>query len=344
MKLLLHKIFNWEYWPYQIVYIPIYFVWIYYAIKSKSLFFFNAANPTIKNGGFFNESKYAIYELIPQQYYPKTIVIPQSMSFAEVKNRYANNNFQFPIIVKPDIGLRGTAVKKIDTYSELESYNSVSKFDYLIQELIPFSNEVGIFYVRFPNESKGKITGIVSKEFLIVKGDGIKTLKELIVENPRYALQYKVLEKEYANQFHLVLKENEELNLVPIGNHARGAKFIDVSHLIDDKLNTVIDTMCQKIEGFYFGRIDIMFDNWVDFKNGKKFMIVEVNGAASEPTHIYDPKHSIFFAWKEIIKHIQLLYQISKINRLKNHKNLTFREGLQELKKHNLHFKQLKKV
>lgn len=344
MKLLLHKLFNWEYWPYQIVYIPVYFVWIYYSIKSKSLFFFNSANPTIKNGGFFNESKFLIYQLIPQKYYPKTLLISKSTNFEEVKNTFTKENIQFPFIVKPDIGLRGTAVKKIHTIEELEAYNSNSKFNYLLQELIPYSNEVGIFYVRYPNETEGKITGIVSKEFLIVKGDGVKTLKELILENPRYALQYKKLEEEYGAEFDTVLKYNEEMNLVPIGNHAKGAKFIDVSNLIDSKLNTVINKMCQEIDGFYFGRIDIMYDNWEDFKEGKNFMIVEVNGAASEPTHIYDPKHSIFFAWKEIIKHIRILYQISKLNRLNKHKSLTFKEGMEELRIHNLHFKLLKEI
>ncbi|MDI1306204.1 MAG: D-alanine--D-alanine ligase, partial [bacterium] len=62
MKLLFHKITHWEYWPFQIVYIPIYFLWAFYSLKAKSIFFFNAANPTIKNGGFMMESKKAIYD------------------------------------------------------------------------------------------------------------------------------------------------------------------------------------------------------------------------------------------------------------------------------------------
>jgi hypothetical protein len=56
----------------QVVYFPIFFLWMYYALRAKSIFFFNASNPSIKNGGFIMESKKAIYDLIPQQYYPKT--------------------------------------------------------------------------------------------------------------------------------------------------------------------------------------------------------------------------------------------------------------------------------
>jgi hypothetical protein len=46
----------------------------------------------------------------------------------------------------------------------------------------------------------------------------------------------------------------------------------------------------------------------------KNFFVVELNGAASEPTHIYDPKHSLFFAWKELARHITYMYEISVAN------------------------------
>jgi hypothetical protein len=45
--------------------------------ESKIYFFFNASNPTIKNGGFIMVSKKAIYNLIPQKYYPITELIEE---------------------------------------------------------------------------------------------------------------------------------------------------------------------------------------------------------------------------------------------------------------------------
>jgi len=169
-----------------------------------------------------------------------------------------------------------------------------------MQDLIPYEHEVGIFYVRFPHEKKGKITGIVSKEFLIVEGNGISTIEDLILQNPRFALQLRVLKLEYGAALKEILPKGEKRNLVPYGNHARGAKFIDASHLISDKLTKVIDDMCLQIDEFYFGRMDLMYNNWNDLEEGKNFQIVELNGAASEPTHIYDPKHSLFFAWSAL--------------------------------------------
>ncbi len=77
-KLLQHrvfiKLFNWEYWPFAVVYTPVYFYWILLGLRNKSFFFFNAANPTIKNGGFLMESKKEIYDLLPAAYYPRTLL------------------------------------------------------------------------------------------------------------------------------------------------------------------------------------------------------------------------------------------------------------------------------
>ena len=332
---------HWEYWPFQIVYIPIYFLWAFYAIKARSIFFFNACNPTMKNGGFVMDSKIEIYSLIPQQFYPKTKFIKERAPFTEVVAILENATIPFPFIVKPDIGLRGSAVKKINAIDDLKAYHEKANFDYLLQDLIPFENEVGIFYVRFPNEKKGKITGIVAKEFLIIEGNGIATLEELIKSNPRYELQLKALQKEYGSQLQDVLDSGEKRNLVPYGNHARGAKFIDASDLISDKLTQVIDDMCLQISEFYFGRLDVMYHSWEDLEEGKNFSLVEVNGAASEPTHIYDPKHSIFFAWKELARHITYMYQISVLNHQRGFSYLSHKEGM---KQYRLHLEQSNKI
>lgn len=287
------------------------------------------------------ESKKQIYNLIPQQYYPKTELIKQGTAFQAVVNTINKTQLNYPLIAKPDIGLRGSAVKKIHNETELESYNSKVNFDYLVQDLIPFSNEMGVFYVRYPHEKHGKITGIVAKEFLIVTGDGSATIEQLLSKNPRHAMQLKTLQKEYGNQLQQVLAKGEQKNLVPYGNHIRGAKFIDGSHWITPRLTQVIDEMCLQVPGFYFGRLDLMYNTLEELEHGKNFSIVELNGAASEPTHIYDPKHSVFYGWKELIRHIKYMYEIS----VANHKNgapyLPHKIGMQEYR---MHLEQSKKI
>lgn len=341
MKLFFHKLTHWEYWPFQIVYIPIYFLWAYYAIKARTIFFFNSCNPSMKNGGFMSESKKEIYNIIPSQFYPKTELVLEKNDFQKVISQIEKAQINFPFIAKPDIGLRGSAVKKIQSIDELKDYHNKANFDYLIQDLIPYEKEVGIFYVRFPNEAKGKVTGIVAKEYLIVEGNGNTKIVDLIKANPRFELQLNALQREYGNQLNEVLKVGEKRNLVPYGNHARGAKFIDASDKVSIQLTNVMNEVCTQIPEFYFGRLDVMYDNWNDLEQGKNFSIVEVNGAASEPTHIYDPKHSIFFAWKELARHITYMYQISVANHQRGFPYLSHKEGMQQYR---LHLEQSTKI
>lgn len=340
-KLLFHKITHWEYWPFQVVYIPIYFLWIFYSFKARSIFFFNASNPSIKNGGFIMESKKAIYDLIPPQYYPKTELIKYGTTFEHIEKIVSDSGIKYPLIAKPDIGLRGSGVKKIDTAADLEHYSVKADFDFIVQNLIPFKNEVGIFYVRYPDQKLGKLTGIVSKEFMILTGTGLATIEELIKENPRYELQLNTLRKEFGNKLQDVLPKGEQLNLMPYGNHARGAKFIDGSHWITPKLEETINKMCLQIPGFYFGRLDVMYNTFEELEGGENFSIVELNGAASEPTHIYDPKHSLFFAWKELARHITFMFEIGVINNKRGTPYLGHKTGVQEYR---LHLEQSSKI
>lgn len=295
----------------------------------------------MKNGGFIMDSKRGIYDLIPQKYYPKTEFINEKLDFDIVLQLLNDSKIVLPFIAKPDIGLRGSAVKKINSIDELLLYHNKANFDYLLQDLIPYEHEVGIFYVRFPHEKKGKITGIVSKEFLIVEGNGTSNIEDLIVQNPRYALQLTSLKIEYGEQLNKILPKGEKLNLVPYGNHARGAKFIDSSFLISEKLTIVINEMCLQIPEFYFGRMDLMYNNWQELEDGKNFSIVELNGAASEPTHIYDPKHSIFFAWKVLAQHITFMYKISVANYKRGFQYLSHKDGMIQYR---LHLEQNNKI
>lgn len=335
LRLTWHKITHWEYWPYQVVYTPVYFQYLYYAFRTRSFFYFNASNPTFRNGGFFMESKKEIYDLIPPKYYPKTLLFQAKTPTEEILNQLQTNKLNYPLIAKPDTGLRGTAVKKINNQNDLKHYSQKANFSFLIQEFIPFQNEIGLFYVKLPNEEKGKITGIVSKEFLIVKGNGKNTIKELLLKDPRYEFQLEVLQNEYGDKLNEILPLNETINLVPYGNHCRGTKFIDFSHQITPQLETKFTEICNQINGFHYGRMDIMFDSFEKLEQGKDFQIVEINGAISEPTHIYDPNHTLWFGWKEITRHFRYLYQISKHNKQNGARYLSFKQGVSEFKKHN---------
>lgn len=323
---------HWEYWPLWAIYYPLFPVWLYYSIKARSFFFFNAANPSMKNGGMAMESKMEIYRMIPQQFIPKTLFLKKDESPRLALERILDDGIGFPFIAKPDIGMKAFGVEKIHNKEEFQKYFEKSPEDFLIQELIPYRKEMGIFYVRKPNETKGSITGIVSKEFLSVVGDGKHSILQLIKEDPRSHLQLKALQKKFGAALDNVLDKGEEFILVPYGSHTRGAKFIDDTHKINSALVQVIDNVCSKIKGFHYGRLDVLYNSFEELSQGKNFSVIEVNGAGGEATHIYDPKHSLFFAWKEITKHWGYLNEISIMNHKMGHSYLSFKDGRAMLK------------
>ena len=278
------------------------------------------------------ESKKDIYDIIPAQFIPKTLFFKTGTGAEERVQAVSASGISFPCIAKPDIGGKGRGVEKIYAIQDIAAYAAKIKMDFLVQEFIAYPEEVGVFYCRMPDKTDGFISGIVAKEFLIVKGDGSSTLTQLIEKDPRYHFQLTALQKIYGEGLKEVLGKDELKNLMPFGNHARGAKFIDVSHWADEAFTKTFDGICKQIPEFYFGRLDIMYSNFEDLKAGKNFSIIELNGAGSEPTHIYDPGHSIFFAWKEIARHFKLLCTISIKNHKRGFRYLTVKEGMQMFK------------
>ena len=322
------KLFNWEYWSFATVYFCIYPVWVLLCLRARSFFFFAASNPTIKNGGFLCESKKDIIPIIPPKHHPPTVFFSIPTNGKIVLCELQRAGLQYPLIGKPNIGARGRGIKVLRNEQDVLAYCHTAYLDFHIQEFVPWKCEAGIFYVRNPNQATGAITGIVYKEFLSVTGDGEHSMLQLLQKDKRALMYLCSLKKIHGERLNQVLPAGEKQIVSPFGNHARGSRFTDASHLADETLTQVIDDICKQIPGFYFGRLDIRFESWDALKQGKHFSIIEVNGAGSEPTHIYDPRHSLFFAWKEIIRHWVMLFRISRINHKKGHRYLSFREGI----------------
>jgi hypothetical protein len=327
------KLFHWEYWPTELIYGPVGVYWIWLGIKARSFYFMNAANPGIHTGGFVMESKNDVYALLPARLYPCTLYVDKKMQFPEVLKQVGIKNITFPCIVKPDVGMQGLGVKKIYSAKELQEYFQNMPLPFLIQSYVDFPNEAGIFYHRIPNERKGGISGIVLKEFASITGNGMDTIEALVKQHLRYSLYLENIAHELGAKINSVPASGETLQLLYYGNHARGSKFLDGSHLVDPALENLFNEICTQIPGFYFGRLDIKYNTWDELLQGKNFSIIELNGSGSSPTHMYDPKHSIAFAWKEIIRHWQLIYRIANYNHI--HRNvpyLRFAEGVREVR------------
>ena len=139
------------------------------------------------------ESKYAIDAIVPQQFRPASIYFEPFTEVAKIKYQLVQHQFNYPLIIKPDIGGRGMGVKKVSSDEELQAAVNTFPVPFIVQPFIPLPNEIGLFYVKIPGHANGQITGIVRKEFLKVTGDGQHTILELLQQNSRYILQISAL-------------------------------------------------------------------------------------------------------------------------------------------------------
>lgn len=324
----LSSLLQWEYWPFNLLYAPILPYWIWLTVKTRSFFFFTAANPGIEFGGMLGESKEKILRAIDPKYLPATVKLSKGVSTLEVRQSMEQAGLQFPIILKPDIGERGWAVEKISDEQAIEQYLMVNRPALLLQEYVDQPIELGIFYYRRPSMNKGKITSIVRKRLLSVVGDGMSTISQLMEKDNRAKRYMQIIATRLGHGMDAVPAAGQHVQLMPIGNHCKGTAFLDAGYEIDDALEGVFDEISKRIEGFYFGRYDIRCASFEELKRGEHFKIMELNGAGAEPGHVYDPGNSLLSAYRDIIFHLDLLAEISIENMRSGIKPLGLKKGL----------------
>jgi len=326
------KLKSWEYWPFGIIQFPFFIYWLWLSLRARSLLFFSASNPTIPTGGMMGESKFDVLQKIPSSLIPRSVRISYPSTPDKVIQRIRDEGFAWPVVFKPDLGERGWMVRIVHTEEDVIRYIDEITLDFIIQERVDWPLEFGVYYRRFPSEDTGEVTSIVMKEMLYVEGDGMSTLAQLIEAKERAKLQREVLYHRYESQWQDVLPKGKRMELVSIGNHCLGTKFLDGCHLIDERLTASFDRISKQIDGFYFGRFDLKTKSIDDLRNGN-VMIMELNGCGAEPAHIYQPGYPLWKAMKVMTRHWRELYRVSMENHRRGVHFMTLKEGLAIYKK-----------
>jgi hypothetical protein len=184
----------------------------------------------------------------------------------------------------------------------------------ILQEYVP-GEEYGVFYYRYPGDERGRVFSVTEKRMPVVLGDGQRTLEELILADDRAACMSDFYLRKNSERTHEVPPAGESVQLVEIGTHCRGAIFLDGGKTITPDLEEVIDRIAKTFEGFFFGRFDIRVPSRQDFMAGRNMKIVELNGVTSEATHIYDPKLSLFDAYRVLFEQWRIAFEIGAVNR-----------------------------
>lgn len=306
------RFLSFEFWPALVFYLPIVPLYVFLSIKHRGLFAPFYANPEIENGGLLGESKWDFLKHLDKSspHTLKALKLGKQNDFLMTRELLDREGFSYPFILKPDVGQRGFGVRIIRNDFDLTEYLLLADFDMIVQDLSLHPNEAGVFYIRHPTSQDGFLFSITDKRFPTVVGNGRLHLGDLILQDPRariIASTYFARHREHLNE---IPEAGEIVQLSECGNHCQGAIFLNGEKFKTPGLTAAIQTVVQQIPHFYFGRIDLRYKDAESLIQGKDFEIVEINGAGSEATHIWDAKTGLIEAYRVLFHQWSLLFSI----------------------------------
>jgi membrane protein DedA with SNARE-associated domain len=330
---------HWEFWPLQVFYVPIALYVAGLAVKYRSLLLPTAVNPAIPGGGFAGESKIDILRALaagsPEQSLRATSLpagLPAAQRAAIADAFLARAGVALPVVVKPDVGERGSGVVFAHTRDELHAAIAATGADAIVQEEAR-GLEFGIFYVRHPDEERGRIFSITEKVLPTVTGDGRRTIEELILDDERAVCMARTHLARFAARRDEVLPAGAVLQLVEVGTHSRGAIFRDGAACRTAALEDAIDGISRRYEGFFFGRYDVRVPSVADLMAGRGLRIVELNGLTAEATHVYHPGTPLRAAYRVLFAQWRLAFAIAAANRRRGARPASLREVVRLLRR-----------
>ncbi len=300
-------------------YFPVGLYWTWLSLKYLSIGLPSLANPSISAGGLCGESKSDVLNLLGPHgraaLAPFVTVVGRTV--ASAIGAMESAGLAFPVVAKPDIGRRGSGVEAIADRDALAGY--LARFPegrrLILQQLVRDEGEAGVFYVRKPNEQRGRIVSLTLKYFPKVIGDGRTTLGALIAADPRASQLSHLYHRRLGAQLDRVPRASERVRLVEVGNHCKGAIFRNGQRYVTPEMEAAFAAISDEIPDFYFGRFDVRFASLEDLRRGRGFTIIEVNGAGSEATHIWDRQTKLLDAYRGLFMQIRLAFEIGALNR-----------------------------
>lgn len=322
------RLTRWEFWPRWAVYPPVVAYGLWLACRHRGATLFTAVNPGIgAGGGLVGESKSAILSGLSgagDRVAAWERVEPGDLAQREKAVRLFADKQGWPVVLKPDVGERGTGVV-IARDAVSARVALVAEPRVLIAQRHVPGVEYGVFYIRIPGAERGRIFAVTDKRMVHVWGDGRETLERLILADDRAVCMGSFFLEEFAGRLDEIPAAGERVPLTELGTHCLGAVFLDGAELVTRELENAIERVSRAFDGFYFGRYDVRTESAEAFQRGE-FSVIELNGLTSEATSIYDPRHSVWFGWGVLLKQWSLAFEIGARNRASGTRPLSVRE------------------
>jgi hypothetical protein len=311
--------------PKWLICVPLVLQWLGLALRHGSLTLPSAANPAITSGGLVGETKLEYFHSMGPLALSATarhcaLAPAQRESIAAVREALAREGIAFPLIAKPDLGMCGFGVCRVDDEQELAAYLAGFPGDQtvVLQEYLAQEGEAGIFYAREPGAAQGRIIGLALRYFPRVTGDGMSTVDALIRRDPR-ASRVRHAGHRLDLDGARVPAAGEQVRLATIGSTRVGGLYRDGSACITPALSERIDGIARDMQQFHFGRFDVRFADLEALRRAQ-VRIMEVNGAGSEAIEAWDPAFGLGRALGIIFAKQRTLFAIAAANRRRGHR------------------------
>jgi len=339
---------EWEFWPLWVFYPPVFAYIAYLGLKHRCLTLCTLANPSIPLGGLALESKAEILSALQAGQSDAVAGRARVAAFAVIgggntEDRMAaievflkENELDYPVVLKPDVGERGQGVAVAASEAEAVKYLESCSLPVIAQEYIG-GMEFGVFYYRYPGAERGEVFSITEKKLPAVMGDGERTLEQLILDDSRAVKMAGFFLEKWSNHIGEVPAAGKELKLTNLGTHCRGAVFLDGRKHRTEALTDAIDDLSRGYGGFFFGRYDLRVPSREDFEAGRNLTVLELNGVSSESTHIYEPGNSLFAAYRDLFRQWQIAFEIGAIHRTAGMTPAPFSEVWRVIRAHAAH-------
>lgn len=314
--------------PERIFYILPALMWLLLALRHGSLTLPSAANPALDAGGLWGESKsqgLALFGPVGQRFLSPSAIIeclPGKDRMDMALSGMERAGLSFPVVGKPDRGYQGWGVRLLKSQGELADYLALQP-DHacvMLQALIDMQGEAGVFYIREPGASRGRIVSMAFVYPPHVIGDGLRSVAELVARDPILQANAAIYRERQPDAWDQVLAEDAFHVLTNARSARLGAVYRDALSEVTPELEGVIDKISQEIPDFHFGRFDIRFRSLAELKQGRGFRIIELNGAGAEMLHIWVGTGTLRKAWRCLWHQYRTLFSIGAAMRREGHR------------------------
>ena len=252
--------------PKWAIIVPLACQWLYLSVRFRGLTVPSAANPGLTAGGLVGEGKREYFDSMGPLARAATapyvsVRKHRGLDAAALQAAMAHAGLAFPIIAKPDLGMCGYGVRKIDNLPDLVCYafHFPDAETMILQHYLAEENEAGIFYARDPATGEGRIIGLALRYFPRVTGDGRSSVAQLIKGSCRAGRAIGTCTHRGPADLARIPAAGESVRLSTVGSTRVGGLYRDGRDLVTPALSAAIDAIARDMRDFHFGRFDVRF-------------------------------------------------------------------------------------